>query len=257
MHIQDAHTRKRHSHLYLGNFASNHGKRLISSILHRLQRSARQNSHHLVRITTHLFRIRHRQRKKIIQHRRIRRRVRWIHPTRKHAQAHFVRQHHPSAPTTRVALTQESRARAAPHPLDEQSPPSATVPWAPCSASNPTQRSRVASSPTVTVAYTRTRRHTRTHRRASLARTDTSRARRPRQNIHIPSSSSSSSSSSFSLSHVLVVYRSTPHASQNEDRTTTGLLGHRRHPHGPWNANGRHRMHDAMERAIHCVARDG
>jgi len=93
MHTRDAHTRKRHSHLYLGNFASNHGKRLISSILHRLQRSARQNSHHLVRITTHLFRIRHRQRKKIIQHRRIRRRVRWIHPTRKHAQAHFVRQH--------------------------------------------------------------------------------------------------------------------------------------------------------------------
>jgi hypothetical protein len=100
MHTRDAHTRKRHSHLYLGNFASNHGKRLISSILHRLQRSARQNSHHLVRITTHLFRIRHRQRKKFIQHRRIRRRVRWIHPTRRHAQAHFVRQHHPSAPTT-------------------------------------------------------------------------------------------------------------------------------------------------------------
>jgi hypothetical protein len=100
MHTRDAHARKRHSHLYLGNFASNHGKRLISSILHRLQRSARQNSHHLVRITTHLFRIRHRQRKKIIQHRRIRRRVRWIHPTRRHAQAHFVRQHHPSAPTT-------------------------------------------------------------------------------------------------------------------------------------------------------------
>ena len=42
MHTRDAHTRKRHSHLYLGNFASNHGKRLISSILHRLQRSARQ-----------------------------------------------------------------------------------------------------------------------------------------------------------------------------------------------------------------------
>ena len=97
MHTRDAHTRKRHSHLYLGNFASNHGKRLISSILHRLQRSARQNSHHLVRITTHLFRIRHRQRKKIIQHRRVRRRVRWIHPTRTRAQAHFIRQHHPTA----------------------------------------------------------------------------------------------------------------------------------------------------------------
>jgi hypothetical protein len=119
----------------------------------------------------------------------------------------------PSKRADDAALTQESRARAAPHPLHEQSPPSATAPWARCSASNPTQRSRVASSPTVTVAYTRTRLRTRTHRhtrrRTSIARTDTSRARRPRQNIP---------SSSFSLSRV--VYRSTrrrrAQASQND-----------------------------------------